>query len=59
MKTKKPSTLTNTRMLPPLDTITLERWAEICEIVDAKYRPMNEGNLQTLIDDVEEGDKGK
>ena len=35
-KAKRPDKATS-RMLPPLDNLTFEDWAAICDKVDAKY----------------------
>jgi len=37
MKKAKQSDKTSQRMLPPLDNLTFEDWARICDKVDAKY----------------------
>lgn len=37
MKKPKQTDASEVRMLPPLDNLTLEDWAKICERVDARY----------------------
>lgn len=37
MKKPKQSDKSSQRMLPPLDNLTFEDWARICDKVDAKY----------------------
>lgn len=37
MKKAKQSDASQQRMLPPLEHLTLEDWARICERVDARY----------------------
>ncbi len=37
MKKPKQTDPAQVRMLPPLDNLTLEDWAKICEMVDARY----------------------
>ena len=37
MKNAKQSDKSSQRMLPPLDNLTFEDWARICDKVDAKY----------------------
>lgn len=41
MKKAKQSDKTSQRMLPPLDNLTFEDWARICDKVDAKYETRN------------------
>lgn len=37
MKKPKQTDASQVRMLPPLDNLTLEDWARICERVEARY----------------------
>jgi hypothetical protein len=37
MKKKSQHNKTSQRMLPPLDNLTFEDWARICDKVEAKY----------------------
>ena len=37
MKKPKQTDPSQVRLLPPLDNLTLEDWAKICELVDARY----------------------
>lgn len=37
MKKPKQTDPSQVQMLPPLDNLTLEDWAKICERVDARY----------------------
>lgn len=37
MRKPKQPDKSSQRMLPPLDNLTLEDWARICDKVDAKY----------------------
>jgi len=37
MKKPKQTDPSQVRMLPPLDNLTLEDWARICEKVDSRY----------------------
>lgn len=37
MKKAKQSDKSSQRMLPPLDNLTFEDWARICDKADAKY----------------------
>ena len=37
MKKAKQSDKSSQRMLPPLDNLTFEDWARICDKIDAKY----------------------
>jgi len=37
MKKQKQTDASQVRMLPPLDNLTLEDWARICERVESRY----------------------
>lgn len=37
MKKQKQADKSSQRLLPPLDNLTFEDWARICDKVDAKY----------------------
>jgi hypothetical protein len=45
MKKPKQPDKSTPRMLPPLEHITLDDWAKICDKVDAKYRGEKHNNL--------------
>ena len=45
MKKAKQSDKSSQRMLPPLDNLTFEDWARICDKVDAKYEGEKSNNL--------------
>ena len=45
MKKQKQIDKSSQRLLPPLDNLTLEDWARICEKVDAKYETKELGGF--------------
>ena len=45
MKKAKQSDKSSQRMLPPLENLTLDDWARICDKVDARYEGENRNNL--------------
>lgn len=45
MKKAKQLDKSTQRMLPPLENLTLDDWARICDKVDARYEGENRNNL--------------